>query len=259
MNIIIPLTGNGSRFIESGYKKLKPFIRVLGAPVIRWVVKMFPGDENKIIFICRQKHLDELDYMKRELKEAAPNARIYAIDDWEKKGPVVDVLRAEKYLDDDKPVLINYCDYYMHWDYMKFKQDVLQNECDGAVPCYTGFHPHLIPKKNLYACCRIDDQNRLLEIREKHCFTDDKTVSNHSPGVYYFRSGKIFKTYAEKMVKENIQIKGEYYVSLMYRLMIADGLYVHVPTDVRHFCQWGTPEDMQDSLFWIESVKSSRQ
>lgn len=39
MQIIIPMTGYGSRFVAAGYKELKPFIQVMGHPIIEWIVK----------------------------------------------------------------------------------------------------------------------------------------------------------------------------------------------------------------------------
>lgn len=53
LQIIIPLTGNGSRFKAEGYKRLKPFIKIHGLPMINWVAKMFPGDEKNIIHLQR--------------------------------------------------------------------------------------------------------------------------------------------------------------------------------------------------------------
>lgn len=53
MNIFIPMTGYGSRFVAAGYRELKPFIPVMGKPVIEWIVKgMYPKDVQ-FIFVCR--------------------------------------------------------------------------------------------------------------------------------------------------------------------------------------------------------------
>ena len=53
MQIVIPMTGHGSRFIAEGYARLKPFIKIHEIPMISWVTTMFPGNEDKILFICR--------------------------------------------------------------------------------------------------------------------------------------------------------------------------------------------------------------
>ena len=255
MQIIIPMTGYGSRFVAAGFKELKPFINVQGKPIVQWIIDgMYPNEKN-ILFVCRKEHLDSIPVMESRLKSIAPTARIFAIDDWAKKGPVFDVLRAENEIDDGEGAIINYCDFYMTWDWEKFKNDVLKRGCDGSVPCYTGFHPHLLPKKNLYASCRVDADENLTEIREKFSWTDDKTKTRHSPGVYYFKTGKLLKTYCKKLIDSGKTLNGEYYASLPYNFMVADGLEVWVSANVEQFCQWGTPEDMAEYLFWTECVR----
>ena len=255
MQIIIPMTGYGSRFVAAGYKELKPFINVQGKPIIQWIIEgMYPNEKN-ILFVCRKEHLDSISGMKEHLLKIAPTAKIFAIDDWVKKGPVFDVLRASEEIDDNESAVINYCDFYMTWNYEKFKEDVFKRGCEGCVPCYTGFHPHLLPKKNLYASCKIDADENLVEIREKYSFTEDKTKTRHSPGVYYFKNGGLLKKYCQKLVDSGETLKDEYYASLPYNFMVKDGLKVWVPANVEQFCQWGTPEDMQEYLFWTDCVR----
>ena len=82
MQILIPMTGYGSRFVEKGYKRLKPFIEIHGKPIIEWVVRMFAGDEHLIKFICRKSHLEEFDYIEKELFRIAPKAEIITIRDY---------------------------------------------------------------------------------------------------------------------------------------------------------------------------------
>lgn len=252
MKIIIPMTGYGTRFVNAGYKKLKPFIEVMGKPMIWWIVKgMFSGEKD-FLYVCRKEHLDTIEGMRDKLMALAPEGRICAIDDWVKKGPVYDVLRAGDYIDDDEPCIINYCDFYMTWDWEKFKKDLKVRGCDGAVPCYTNFHPHLMIEKNLYASCLTDENGDLIEIREKYSFEEDKTKAKHSPGTYYFKTGALLKKYCQKLVDSGQEIKGEYYASMPYNFMVRDGLKVWIPTNVEYFCQWGTPEDMADSVYWLE-------
>lgn len=255
MKIIIPMTGYGSRFVAAGYKELKPFIPVQGYPIIEWIIRGMYPNETDILFICRKEHLDKNPEMESYLKNLVPTATIVAIEDWVKKGPVFDVLRASDFILDEEPCIINYCDFYMTWDYEKFKIEVAKRDCDGCVPCYTGFHPHLLISKNVYASCLTDDEDNLIEIREKYSFEEDKTKSKHSPGVYYFKTGQLLKQYCQKLVDSDININGEYYASLPYNFMVKDGLKVWIPTNVEQFCQWGTPEDLEDYLFWTECAR----
>lgn len=256
MKIIIPMTGYGSRFKAAGYKDLKPLIKVQGMPIIEWIVKyIYPGESN-FLFVCRKEHIKNIPEMMRTLQRIAPEGEIFTIDDWVKLGPVYDVLRASDSIPDIEPCIINYCDFFMIWNYEQFKRDVMSRGCDGAVPCYSGFHPNLIPKKNLYASCRTDPDDNLIEIREKYSFEVDKTKSKHSPGVYYFKSGSILKKYCQQMIDAKDSLNGEFYASLPFNYLVKDGRKVWAPTNVEYFCQWGTPEDMEEYLFWTNTILS---
>lgn len=281
---MIPMTGYGSRFVAAGYKELKPFIKVMDRPIIEWIVKgMYPADVN-LIFVCRGEHLRSDPAMRERLMALAPEAVIVSIEDWVKKGPVYDVLRAYRMLcqpqsgdggqtkttggeiigwkeiDREDGFIINYCDFYMTWDYEAFAKGARERDCDGAVPCYTGFHPNLLPEKNYYASCLTDESDDLIEIREKYSFEKDKTKAKHSPGVYYFKNGAIMEKYCQMLTEhEECAINGEYYASLPYNFMVRDGLKVWVPTNVEYFCQWGTPEDMQEFVYWTDRIRQARQ
>lgn len=275
MNIIIPMTGYGSRFVAAGYKDLKPFIKVLNRPIIEWIVKgMYPSDVN-FIFVCRGEHLQADPTMRERLLALAPEATIVAIEDWVKKGPVYDVLRAYRMLcegqksslgnagaksfDREDGFIINYCDFYMTWDYAAFVMEAKERNCDGAVPCYSGFHPNLLPEKNYYASCQTDEKDDLIEIREKYSFEKDKTKAKHSPGVYYFKNGDLMEKYCQILTEhEECAINGEYYASLPYNFMVRDGLKVWVPTNVEYFCQWGTPEDMAEFVYWTDMIREAK-
>lgn len=266
MNVIIPMTGYGSRFVAAGYQDLKPFIKIMGMPIIEWIVtKMYPS-EVQFIFVCRGEHLNKDSTMKERLVELAPEAIIVSIEDWVKKGPVYDVLRAyrmlceENRIDTNDCCIINYCDFYMTWDYAQFVREAGERDCDGAVPCYTGFHPNLLPEKNYYASCLTDGEDNLIEIREKYSFEKDKAMAKHSPGVYYFKNGSVMEKYCQILTEhDECAINGEYYASLPYNFMVRDGLKVWVPTNVKYFCQWGTPEDMQEFVYWTDLIRQASQ
>ncbi len=255
MKIIIPMTGYGSRFVAAGYKRLKPLILVQGKPIIEWIVKGIYPNEKDFLFICREEHIKNIPELSETLKKIAPDGRIFAIEDWVKRGPVYDILRASEYISDDEPCIVNYCDFYQEWDYSYFCREVKKRGCDGAVPCYTGFHPHLIHEKNVYASCRVDEDDNLLEIREKYSFDKNKYNAKHSPGVYYFKTGEIMKHCFELQISKGTEINGEHYASLPYNFLVKEGKKIWVPTIVNHFCQWGTPEDLQEYLFWTELTR----
>lgn len=255
MQIIIPMTGYGSRFIAAGYQELKPFIKVQGRAILDWIVNGMYREECDFIFVCREEHLRTIKGMEEELLRIAPNACIFTIEDWVKKGPVYDVLRAESVINDKESCIINYCDFYMTWNYKKFEEEAQNRACAGAIPCYTGFHPHLAMPENVYASCKKDEKDNLIEIREKYSFEKDKYKASHSPGVYYFKNGQVLKKYCRKLVESGQNLNGEYYASMVYNFLVQDQEKVWVPDNVEQFCQWGTPEDLKDYLFWTQTVR----
>lgn len=259
MKIVIPMTGYGSRFVAAGYRELKPFIPVLKKPVLQWIIDgMFPEEKN-ILFVCRQEHLNTIPNMREQLHKIAPTAEIFAIEKWIKKGPVFDILKASEAIEDYEPCIINYCDFYVSWDWQGIKQKIFDRGCEGCVPCYTGFHPHLLVPENFYASCLTDEEDNLIEIREKYSFELDKTRAKHSSGTYYFASGKLLKKYCMKLVESKQELNGEYYASLPYNFMVRDGLKVWIPTEIKYFCQWGTPEDMRESIYWINIMRKIKR
>lgn len=256
VQVIVPMTGYGTRFKKAGYEDFKPFIKVNGRPMIDYVCEMYPSGTN-FTFICREDTMDNHEYYSILAKY--PNSRILTLKDEThlKKGPVYDVLEVKDYIDDEKQVIVNYCDFFCIWDYDKFLNDV--KGYDGAVPVYTGFHPHLVHEKNVYASCRLDENGNLAEIREKYSFDLDKTKSLHSPGIYWFKSGKTMKQCFRDLVDHKDMLNGEYYASLPYNYLVRNGRKVAVPVDVSYFCQWGTPEDLEEFNMWIKILKGDNR
>jgi len=57
INIVIPMAGEGSRFVKAGYKKPKPFIDVAGKPMIERVMENLQCRDARYILIGRKEYL----------------------------------------------------------------------------------------------------------------------------------------------------------------------------------------------------------
>ncbi|KCZ85721.1 hypothetical protein HAD_08550 [Hyphomonas adhaerens MHS-3] len=251
MQIVIPMSGFGERFRRAGYDTPKPLIPVDGKPIIAHVLDMFPG-ETDVVFICNKDHLSNPDYRMAEiLRRYCPTGKIVAIPP-HKLGPVNAVLLAREAIDPDKPVVVNYCDFTCYWDYKDFRRFVTETDCDGCVPAYRGFHPHSLGS-TFYAYMKhtglwMDD------IQEKKPWTDDPPSEYASSGTYYFRSGALCLETLEKQVRQELDVNGEYYVSLAYRVLKQGG-YRTAIYDLQHFMQWGTPEDLAEYVAWSKAFR----
>lgn len=242
--LVIPMSGFGERFRRAGYTVPKPLIPVEGKPIIRHVAEMYPGIRD-VLFVCNQEHLDTPEYRMREiLGEACPTGSVLGIAP-HRLGPVHAVSRAFDLLRPEAPVIVSYCDFSCEWDWEGFRRFAAATGCDGAVMCYTGFHPHMLRSVN-YAYVRTRDGDRVAQIREKQPFTANPMQEYASSGAYYFRSAALMReAFVETLRRPDLLLNGEYYVSLAYRPLLEKRRDIRV-FPVGRFCQWGTPEDLRE-------------
>jgi len=244
MQLIIPMSGLGKRFVNANYTVPKPLINVDGFSIIQHVVNLFPNVDD-ITFICNEEHIIETN-MYNTLKLIKPNCKIHVIK-YTGLGPVDAVMQKEEYIDDNKECIVSYCDFGCEWNYDDFISTIHNADAIGAIPCYTGFHPHMLGTDN-YAF--VKHNNMVLEeIREKKPFTDNRMNEFASNGIYYFKTGGIMKHYFKKLIEQNIKVNGEFYVSCVYNLMVQDNLKTLI-YKVDTMLQWGTPYDLECYNMW---------
>ena len=270
MQIVIPMSGFGERFRRAGYAVPKPLIEVDGKPIIGHVIDLFPG-ETDFIFICNEDHLANPDYrMAQILKDLCPTGKVIGIPA-HKLGPIHAVRQVEHLLDPDRSVVVNYCDFTCYWNWDHFKSFVAETGCAGAIPAYKGFHPHTLGTTNYAYIKEAADENSgqvssddigvassrsvwALDIQEKQPYTDNRMEEFASSGTYYFASAKIMSDAFKQTMDQNINVGGEYYVSLAYKPMFALGAKV-AAYPLQHFMQWGTPNDLNEYNSWSDTFK----
>lgn len=253
MQLVIPMSGTGERFRRAGYREIKPLITAGGRPIIELLLERFPRDWPTV-FICDREQL-RATRLRATLKRLRPRATLVAIAP-HKLGPVHAVLAAGAAVRDRPPTLVNYCDFSFCWDSAHFARFARESACDGAILCYRGFHPHH-RGPTLYAYCR-EEGGRVLEVREKACFTADRTREFASSGSYYFRSGALAKRAFREAVAGRLAQGGEYYASLAYNPIIRRGGVVRI-YEIDCFLQWGTPEDLEDYEYWHRGFAAWRE
>ena len=78
MQIIIPMAGRGTRFLEVGYTMPKPLIEVNGIPMIQLIVENL-NISGKYIFVCRNEHYQNYG-LKKLLEDISPQCEIILTD-----------------------------------------------------------------------------------------------------------------------------------------------------------------------------------
>jgi len=255
MHVIIPMSGIGKRFIDENYKDPKPLIEVDGFPMIQHVVNLFPNCD-KLTFICNNDHMKSSDSNIKQILENISNCKNVTMHtiDHEKLGPVNAVSKIFDFIEDNEEVIISYCDYGTKWNYNDFLEKVSNENIDGAIACYIGFHPHILGKDN-YAFVKHENM-MMQEIREKQPFTDNKMNEYASNGTYYFKKGEYVKKYFKQLMDLNINVSGEFYVSMVYNLMKHDDKNILI-YEIDNMLQWGTPYDLKCYNMWSDYFRSA--
>ena len=253
--IVIPMSGLGKRFVESGYIDPKPLIIVDNLPIIEHVVNLFDKKNDKYIFICNNLHLRETN-MRQTLSNIVPKSKIFEVPVEGRKGPVHAVSLIFDNIPDDEEIIVSYCDYGTQWNYKNFLKNNRERNSDGSIACYRGFHPHMLGTDNYAFLKETELGSRWMDqIQEKKPFTNNRMEEYASNGTYYFKNGNIMKKYFKKLMYLGLTINNEYYVSMVYNLLVEDGLKVNI-FEIEKMLQWGTPYDLEIYNGWSKYFKN---
>jgi dTDP-glucose pyrophosphorylase len=228
-NVLIPMAGLGSRFIEKGYSLPKPLIKIFGKPMIQHVIDSLDIDGNYIFLVQKDHrikyHLDDV------LDEMAPGCKIVEVDGIT-DGAARTALLAKDLINDSTPLIIANSDQVVLWSSLDFQ--ALLEHSDGALAVFKANDP-----KWSY----IQINNAIVsEVAEKRVISNTANV-----GIYAWTKGSDYVKYAEQMIEKDIRTNNEFYVAPVYNEAIADGKTI-VPFFVEEMHGLGTPEDMNEFI-----------
>ena len=234
------MAGEGSRFAKAGWTTPKPLIELRGVPLFQRAIGSvaLPGVEMKYSFIVRQEHIDN-QHIDRLIQDILPEARIFSVLKTT-RGAVETCLVAEAAIDDDDAVVVMDCDLeFRSVGYNQLVSKALSLPADeadgGALVSFESDNPR-------YSYALVDDGGRVLRTAEK------EPISNHALcGAYFFGSGKDFKRIAHQLLDDGTHGKAEFYVSLLYNYLLAEGKIVRLAT-MEEYYSYGTPEELKNYL-----------
>ena len=210
--------------------------------------------KDEIIFICNERHLKETD-MHDRLRKLHKKSKIVSVPE-HNRGPVFTMIPYMDMIDDDEQVIVCYCDNPYLWDYKHFKKWVNDTKVDGCILTHTGFHPHRLASTYM-AYCKMEGK-QMVEIKEKEPYTDNHWDEHASTGTYYFRKGSYVKKYFQETIDKEIKhTNGEYYVTLVYNLLIQDNLDVRI-YDTDFVTVFGTPSELENYKAWNTILKGKQ-
>lgn len=231
VNIVIPMAGAGSRFAKAGYKKPKPFIDVLGKPMICHVLDNLDMLDAKFILLARKEHYDNEPETIQWIKDNY-NVEFVLIDKLT-EGAACTVLHAHRLINDDTPLLIANSDQIVDMNIADYISDSNARNLDGSVLCFQD-------DDTKWSYAKIDDNGYIVEIKEKVVISEHATV-----GIYYFAKGRIFVENAIDMFVRNERVNNEFYVAPVYNYAIDKGDKFGIYSiDMSQMHGTGTPEDL---------------
>ncbi len=232
LNIVIPMAGRGSRFAKAGYELPKPLIDVNGRPMIEVVTRnIAPKCEHRFIYICQQEHLEKYA-LAEKLEKISPNCAIVTVDHIT-EGAACTVLLAEKYIDNDEPMMIANSDQFVDTDINEYLSAM--GGSDGLIMTMPADDPK-------WSFIKYDD-GYVTMVREKEVISNEATV-----GIYNYAKGSDFVKYAKQMIRKNIRVNNEFYVAPVYNEMIDDGKKIVFKDVGEKMHGLGTPEDLEEFL-----------
>lgn len=233
LNIVIPMAGRGSRFAEAGYTMPKPLIDVHGRYMIEYVIEnLRPNREHRFIFICQEEHLQKYG-LKEKLEELSPDCEVISIDHIT-EGAACTVLLAEKCINNDDELMIANSDQYVDTDI---------NSYLDAMKSYDGLIMTMPADDPKWSFIKYDEEGFVTEVREKEVISNEATV-----GIYNYKRGKDFVSYAKQMIAKNARVNNEFYVAPAYNEMIADGLKIVYHNVGEKMYGLGVPADLEAFL-----------
>lgn len=251
LNIVIPIMGDNTRFKISSYGTERNFIDVMGKRIFIWVINNLQIDGN-YIFIVRE-HLCRLHHFHIILQSLIPDCVVIKVEK-KTEGNACSILLAEKYIDNDLPLIIANDNQWLNWDVEAYVTDFLLNET-ALLQMIT----FVSSGDNRYKYISISDDNKTVK-----SISLDKQFSEYAlTDVYFWRHGKDFLRYTHRMTSRNQRIIGEFCTTIIANELFDDiktgqkdsGSIIHRscnnyfifqhPNDIRIFENWYKEFELQ--------------
>ncbi len=235
VNVLVPMAGLGSRFVQEGYKVPKQLINIQDRHLIDISLACLDLEQANLIFVVRDEAVynHNIDLILKQ--KYGDDIKIVILDKLT-EGSVCSCLMAEKYIDNDAPLLIHTLD-------VEFRPvfpvtSMLDLNADGIILTFKSNSPN-------YSYAEVDESGYVLRTAEK------KVVSNNAcVGIYGYKKGSDFCKYAREMIKRDIRTRNEFYIAPLYNIFVEAGKKI-ITKSVEKMHVFGTPDEFK---FYKENV-----
>ncbi len=244
LQIVVPMAGEGRRFQECGYALPKPLIPVAGVPMVVRAVQDLPPAE-RVVFLARTEHMEKFPLVE-ELRRHVPGCEVVPVKELT-EGQACTVRLAAGHLHNDWPVIVAACDNTHLYD----RDRLAAAMADTDVECLIWTYRHdtrVLANPAHHGWVEVD-WRRVVRVSCKVPISANPLGDHAITGCFSFQNAARMIEYIDRIVAENVRVRGEFYLDTVPNLIVADGRRVEV-FEVDKYIGWGTPADLQDFQAW---------
>ncbi len=208
MNIIILMAGASEDFAEKGHTYPKYILELQHRPMIQRIIESLENIGEKILCIIKKEDQEKY-FLGDTVKMLCNNAQCIEIPS-NTKGAVCSALFAIDKINSSEELLIVNGDQFVKHGIEKAIEHFRERNLDGGLVCFEAVHPK-------YSSILVGSDNFVIQTSEK------KPISNiASTGIAYYKSGHDFIKSSFKVIENNVNTNGNYYVSSTFNEMILE-------------------------------------
>lgn len=247
--------GIGSRFQREGYRFPKPLIKIVGRPMLCWLVENLRLMPQDTLWLAIQDEVEDEFQVGQSMKKWFPslNVRLVRLN-YLTKGATETLFIVAQSMPVShrrrKTVSLD-CDTIYHHDILTD----IRNLPSGVGGCFyfedTGSEP-------IFSYVVHDENNMITDIQEKKAIS-----TNANTGAYVFPSGSALQQWANIVLDSKLDANGsktgEYFTSQMIEEMIKVGKipFTAIPVCGEAFSCVGTPRQLDEFLLKISRKDST--
>ena len=227
-NLLLPIAGKAQRFIDAGFSMPKPLIHAGEDQIIDLSISSINIEDCNLIFIVRRDHILNFNIDNILKIKFGEDIKIITIDTLT-RGALETCYKALEGINLSNPLMIYTPDVYFQ---PTFDPASIDKDSDGFLLTFQANSPD-------HSYVKINEKGDATLVAEKEVISEHANV-----GLYYFKSGEIFKKYAGEAIENEMLVRGEFYIAPIYNLLIRDNLKINT-TSTKKMYVLGTPENLQ--------------
>ena len=221
------MAGKGRRFSEQGWNIPKQLITINGRTLVDISMQSIRTENCNLIFIVREEHVSNFHIDQILKKQFGPDTTVIPVKG-DTEGAVCSCLYAKKYINNETSLSIYCLDVEFRPKFNPYKIDT---DVDGLILTFRSNSPN-------YSYVQTDFKHKVTRTAEKLVISNEAAT-----GLYYFKHGRDFVSYANMMLEDQEKQNNEYYICPLYNYLIKAGKNI-ITSEVDKMYVFGTPEEL---------------